>query len=74
MSERPVSHRIDQLCDECKVIDKTPRHTVYDPAKGQMQSYCFPCATDLGVYDYSETISAAKKAGLDLIEYVTREM
>lgn len=74
MSERDPNHRIDQLCDECKVIDKTPRHTVYDPSNGIMQSYCFPCATELGVYDYSETLAAAEAASLSLTEFVTQEM
>lgn len=74
MSERPVEHRIDQLCDNCKVIDKNPRHFVYDDVSGMNLNLCFPCATDLEVYDYSETIAAAEAEGLSLIEYVTKGM
>lgn len=65
--------RIDQICHNCNVIDKQPRHHSYDPSKGGLFTYCFACATTLGEHDYSDVIAGAEAAGLSILDFLNQE-
>jgi hypothetical protein len=64
--------RIEQNCDNCQTFDTQPRHHhMLDLAN--VASYCFQCATDLEIHDYSAILAQAEAAGVSVLDILQQE-
>lgn len=56
-----MTDRISTACDLCGQVDTHPKHHVYDPEVGRLESHHHDCAPDCTVCAASERLTGGKR-------------